>query len=99
MNKTTKAAALAYNMGQDHAPKVIASGVGEVAKRIIQKAKEYDIALFSNPMLVDSLLKVELDCAIPEELYESVVQVFLWLNSVENNAQMSSEQEIKLKQW
>ncbi|MGN8528916.1 flagellar biosynthesis protein FlhB, partial [Helicobacter pylori] len=23
------------------------------------------------------------------ELYESVVQVFLWLNSVENNAQMS----------
>ncbi|GAA9637228.1 flagellar biosynthesis protein FlhB [Helicobacter pylori] len=89
MNRTIKAAALAYNMGQDHAPKVIASGVGEVAKRIIQKAKEYDIALFSNPMLVDSLLKVELDCTIPEELYESVVQVFLWLNSVENNAQMS----------
>ncbi|RKU91504.1 flagellar biosynthesis protein FlhB, partial [Helicobacter pylori] len=24
MNKTIKAAALAYNMGQDHAPKVIA---------------------------------------------------------------------------
>ncbi|GHS30510.1 flagellar biosynthesis protein FlhB [Helicobacter pylori] len=89
MNKTIKAAALAYNMGQDYAPKVIASGVGEVAKRIIQKAKECDIALFSNPMLVDSLLKVELDCTIPEELYESVVQVFLWLNSVENNAQMS----------
>ncbi|WP_033619343.1 FlhB-like flagellar biosynthesis protein [Helicobacter pylori] len=89
MNKTIKAAALAYNMGQDQAPKVIASGVGEVAKRIIQKAKEYDIALFSNPMLVDSLLKVELDCTIPEELYESVVQVFLWLNGVENNAQMS----------
>ncbi|WP_104760594.1 FlhB-like flagellar biosynthesis protein [Helicobacter cetorum] len=89
MAKSLKAVALAYNMGQDYAPKVIASGVGEVAKRIIQKAKEYDIALFSNPILVDSLLKVELDSAIPEELYQSVVEVFLWLNGVENDAQMS----------
>ncbi|WP_104748329.1 FlhB-like flagellar biosynthesis protein [Helicobacter cetorum] len=89
MKQPQKAAALAYNIGQDYAPRVIASGVGEMAKRIIQKAKEYDIALFSNPMLVDSLLKVELDSAIPEELYESVVQVFLWLNGVENDAQMS----------
>ncbi len=85
-----KAAALAYNIGTDNAPKVVASGVGQIAKAIIDKAKAFDVPLFCNAALVESLLDVRLDSTIPPELYQSVVEVFIWLQNIESHAQMSS---------
>ncbi|BDQ27962.1 EscU/YscU/HrcU family type III secretion system export apparatus switch protein [Helicobacter heilmannii] len=84
-----KAVALAYNIGQDAAPKVVASGVGQIAKAIMEKAKAFDVPLFCNEALVNSLLDVHLDTPIPPELYASVVEVFIWLQNAESNAQMS----------
>ncbi|WP_104637427.1 EscU/YscU/HrcU family type III secretion system export apparatus switch protein [Helicobacter felis] len=84
-----KAVALAYNVGQDSAPKVVASGVGVVARAIMDKAKAFDVPLFCNEALVESLLDVRLDTPIPPELYASVVEVFIWLQNAESGAQMS----------
>ncbi|CAM2851650.1 EscU/YscU/HrcU family type III secretion system export apparatus switch protein [Helicobacter felis] len=84
-----KAVALAYNVGQDSAPKVVASGVGVVARAIVDKAKAFDVPLFCNEALVESLLDVRLDTPIPPELYASVVEVFIWLQNAESGAQMS----------
>ncbi len=84
-----KAAALAYDSQKDSAPKVLASGKGEIAKRIIQKAEEFDIPLFANEELVNMLLQVEIDEEIPRELYEAVVGVFVWLNNIERKSQLS----------
>lgn len=84
-----KAAALAYNANQDIAPRVVASGKGILAQQIIQKAKEYNIPLFSNSTLVDSLINIEIDHTIPQELYNGVVEVFIWLERCEKNAQVS----------
>ena len=84
-----KAAALAYDQSSHDAPRVVASGQGAIASTIINKAKEFDIPLFSNTALVDSLLRVEIDTQIPPELYNGVVEVFIWLNQVEKDAQMS----------
>ncbi|WP_104697947.1 MULTISPECIES: EscU/YscU/HrcU family type III secretion system export apparatus switch protein [unclassified Helicobacter] len=84
-----KAAALSYQKQIDHAPKVVASGKGAIAEKIIQKAKEFDVPLFSNRALVDSLLKIEIDDEIPQELYSSTVEVFIWLNKIETQAQVS----------
>lgn len=85
-----KAAALAYNIRKDNAPKVVASGVGEMARAIIKKAKAFDVPLFCNAALVESLLDVQVDSTIPPELYKSVVEVFMWLQDIESHAQMSS---------
>lgn len=74
-----KAAALKYDKQTQNAPKVIAKGKGEIADRIIQKAKEFDIAIFSNKELVDTLLDIDIDKEIPPRLYEAVVEVFVWL--------------------
>lgn len=84
-----KAAALSYKKELDNAPRVVASGRGIMAEKIIQKAKEFEIPLFSNNALVDSLLQVNFNDEIPQELYNAVVEVFIWLNKVENQAQMS----------
>ena len=75
----SKAAALKYDTTTQKAPKVVASGRGNIAEKIIQKAKENDVALFSNPELVSSLLDVDLDSEIPMELYQAVAEVFGWL--------------------
>lgn len=82
-----KAAALKYDKENDSAPKVVASGKGEVALKIIQKAKEFDIPLFANEALVNSLVDLKLDQEIPKELYSAVVEVFVWL--------MKNEEKLK----
>lgn len=86
-----KAVAMKYQAYQDNAPKVVAKGSGEVAKRIIQKAKEYDVAIFQNPELTDMLMNVELNQEIPPELYKAVVEVFIWLHKTEEKAQLSKD--------
>jgi flagellar biosynthesis protein len=82
-----KAAALKYDKGSSNAPKVIASGKGSIAQSIIQKAKEFDVPIFANEALVNSLVDLEIDHEIPHELYQGVVEVFIWL--------MKNEQKFK----
>lgn len=74
-----KAAALQYNASQDAAPKLLAKGKGLLAQKIIQKAKEFDIPLFANEALVNSLLDMEIESEIPAELYQMVAELFAWL--------------------
>lgn len=90
---TNKAAALSYNKNEDNAPRVVAKGRDELARLIIAKAKEFDVPLFSNALLVDSLLNVPLDCEIPSEMYHAVVEVFVWLLKCEQSAQLSRREE------
>lgn len=74
-----KAVALKYDKETNTAPKVVASGKGELAQRIIQKAKEYNVPIFSNPELASSLIDLDLDKEIPSQLYQAVADVFIWL--------------------
>jgi flagellar biosynthesis protein len=77
--KVSKAVALKYDEEKNNAPKVLASGKGMVAEKIIQKAKEFNVPLFANKELVESLIDLEIDKEIPPELYQAVVEVFVWL--------------------
>lgn len=74
-----KAAALKYNKKNSNAPKVIASGKGNIAQSIIKKVKEFDVPIFANEALVNSLLDLEIDHEIPAELYQAIADVFIWL--------------------
>jgi len=86
---TNKAVALKYKAYEENAPKVIAKGKGELAKKIIEKAKIYDIPLFQNETLADMLLNVEIGEEIPPKMYQAVVDVFIWLYKLEEKAQLS----------
>ena len=71
-----KAVALGYNRSQDNAPKVLASGAGEIANKIISLAKEHDIPIKEDPDLIEILSKVEVDQEIPPNLYKAVAEIF-----------------------
>lgn len=74
--KQPLAIALRYESGkQDLAPKVIAKGRGEIAKKIIEVAAQNGVPLKEEPMLAELLAQVELGDYIPQTLYEAVAAV------------------------
>lgn len=79
-NPTHFAVALKYDTDVADAPVVIAKGSDEVALRIRKVAQEHEIILFENPPLARSLYDtVDLDQAIPEELYRAVAEVISYV--------------------
>jgi FlhB-like protein len=69
------AIALEYETGSNDAPKVVATGRGLVAERIVALAEEHGVIIETNPALAEALSGVELDDTIPLELYEAVALV------------------------
>ena len=69
----TKAAALKYDGTQT--PRIVAKGEGNVAERIIQLAKENDIHIHNDPILLQVLSRLELGDEIPEQLYLAVAKI------------------------
>ncbi len=80
--KTKTAVAIAYDP-RDEAPKVLASGKGYLADKIIARAKEVDIPLHQDEKLASSLSKIEIGNMIPPELYEVVAEVLLFVDKMD----------------
>jgi len=80
---TTSAVAIAYDREQDRAPRVVAQGYGELAERIIEAAKHSGVFVHDSPELVGLLMNLDLDETIPEELYQVVAEVLVWLSAIE----------------
>lgn len=72
------AVALKYDFG-DGAPVVTAKGRGEIAEKILETAREHDVAIEQNPVLAEALSRVELDDEIPVPLYKAVAEVIGFL--------------------
>jgi len=79
MDKIPKAVALKYDQEKDHAPKVIAKGRGEIAKKIIEIAKAHNLPLYEDQNLVQILEALELETEIPPELYRAVAEVLAFI--------------------
>jgi len=78
-NPTHFAVALRYEPGS-LAPICIAKGADHLAFQIRQLAKEHDITIVENPPLARALYRsVEVDEAIPSELYQAVAQVLAYV--------------------
>lgn len=80
--KPRTAVALTYEP-EEAAPKVIASGKGYLADKIIQQAKESDIPLHQDARLAESLSKLEIGEMIPPELYEVVSEVLVFVDKMD----------------
>lgn len=79
-----KAVALSYDEGADEAPRVVASGSGQVAERIVETAREAGVAIQENPALVEALAALDLGEQIPAELYPVVAEVLVWVRRVDS---------------
>lgn len=82
MKKEKTAVALSYS-AEDQAPKIIATGKGYVAEKIIEKAKESDVPFYKDDKLAKTLASLEIGEMIPPELYEVVAEILVFVNDVE----------------
>lgn len=80
--KPKTAVALSYEPNEE-APKVIASGRGYLADKIIAKAKEADIPLHQDEKLANTLSKLEIGDMIPPELYEVVAEILIFVDKMD----------------
>jgi flagellar biosynthesis protein len=71
--------ALEYVPGEE-APKIIATGKGELAERIIEKAKEADVPVYEDSKLAATLSKLEIGDMIPPELYTVVAEILVFVD-------------------
>jgi flagellar biosynthesis protein len=75
------AAALRYEGAG--APKVVAAGRGEIAKRIIEEAKANGVPIRDDAALAESLARLEASTEIPEELWVAVAEALVWAHRVD----------------
>ncbi len=80
--KKKQAVALQYDP-DDQAPRVIASGKGVVADRIIEKAKESKVPVHRDDKLADTLSKLEIGDMIPPELYGAVAEILVFVDAMD----------------
>jgi flagellar biosynthesis protein len=80
--KVKQAIALEYNPAED-APKVVATGRGVLAEKIIEKAKESDVPIHRDDKLADTLSRLEIGEMIPPELYEVVAEILIFVDSMD----------------
>lgn len=78
--KRPRAVALKYELGdRTRAPQIMAKGVGTVAERILDMAKEKGIPLYADPELVEVLGQLDVGHEIQPELYQAVAEVLIYL--------------------
>lgn len=78
------AAALRYRGGQS-APVVTAKGRGPVADEIVRRAGLNGVAIHVSDNLAAMLMQVDIDRAIPPQLFQAVAQLLAWLYRLEGH--------------
>jgi flagellar biosynthesis protein len=78
------AVALKHELGKVDAPRVIASGRGSFANKIIERATEHNIPLHKDEHLAGLLSKVSVSSTIPTELFEAVASVLAFIYRTNN---------------
>ena len=75
VNPTHVACALRYEQDDDEAPVLVASGEGDLAKRIVEAAHAYGVPVVRDVPLARALLELEIGEPTPEALYEAVAEI------------------------
>lgn len=78
-----QATALKYDLQQDQAPEVVATGTGEVAEEIVRVAESHAIPVYKDPTLARALGQLELGSLVTPELYKAVAEVLVFVYSLD----------------
>ena len=88
--KSDKAVALQYDSSRSDAPKIVASGLGELAATILEKAREAGVHIVEDPDLVEVLARIPVGDEIPEELYQAIAEILAFVYRVNGRYAQSS---------
>lgn len=76
VKKKQKAVALRYNVKEDIAPVVIASGYGDTAQRIIDVAEKSGIPVFRDDSAASLMCMLDVGSNVPDELYAVIGGIY-----------------------
>lgn len=95
-NNVSKAVALQYGEG-DAAPVVVASGMGCVAEKIVETALDNGVPVYEDNSLSTILTQLKLGQEIPEELYQAIVEIYVYFLKFDPSGrkQEAAKQEAK----
>ncbi len=78
-NSIRQATALKYAIDKENsAPVVVASGLGLVAQKIVDVATENNVPIFEDDSLSTLLSQLEVGSQIPTELFQAVVDIYVY---------------------
>lgn len=80
--KPKQAVALSYDPDDD-APKIVATGKGALAEKIIEEAKQAKVPVHKDSKLADTLSRLEIGELIPPELYEVVAEILVFVDQMD----------------
>ena len=73
-----RAVALKYNPEKNGAPVIVASGMGYLAERITETAMEAGVPVYEDGSLATLLTQLQLGAEIPTELYQAIVDIYIY---------------------
>ena len=83
IEKRKEAIALTYNQEKDSSPRIIGKGKGKIADKIIELAKENNIPIQEDASLTELIGKLNINEAIPAELYAAVAEIFAFIYRID----------------
>jgi len=78
------AVALRYRQEEDNAPRIVASGRGLVAKKILEQAREHGVPVQENPEVAQLLAGLEIGREIPPELYGVIAEILAFVFTLDS---------------
>lgn len=94
--KLKTAVALEYDP-EDSAPRVIATGKGHLAEKIIENAKKAHVPVHEDNRLADTLSRLDIGDMIPPELYEVVAEILVFVDAMDKIKGKIADAENKKK--
>lgn len=79
-----KVVAIKYEEVKDEVPTIIAKGIGKVAEKIIEIAKENNIPIMHQTKLVNELYSLDIPSEIPEDMYLIVAKIIAYVMKLNN---------------
>ncbi len=88
-----KAVALKYNPEKNGAPVIVASGMGYLAEKITETALEAGVPVYEDDSLATLLTQLQLGQEIPLELYQAIVDIYIYFLGYVPGAEEKAEED------
>ena len=78
-SRTPEPLAVALHYEAPGAPRVVATGRGQIGEKIVEVARQHGVPIEENPGLAQALSEVDIGDEIPVELYRAVAEVLTFI--------------------
>lgn len=92
-----KAAALRYDPEKNGAPVIVASGMGYMAEKITETAMKAGVPVYEDDSLASLLTQLKLGKEIPEELFQAIVEIYVYFLGFTGESKSKDKNEEKIE--